>query len=78
MRLARMHDLAGCRLIFDDEETLHSYRTKIHNLKVKHVLKKRSMATITSIKQNIMDIEAFMMSIFMFPYCHSWRTGVAF
>jgi len=39
MRLARMHDLAGCRLIFDDEESLHRYRAKIHKSRFKHKMK---------------------------------------
>ena len=30
MKLSRMQDIAGCRLIFRDLEQLHSYRNKLH------------------------------------------------
>lgn len=34
--LASMHDLAGCRLIFDTIKDLNSYRKKIHKSRFKH------------------------------------------
>ncbi len=41
MVFTRMHDIAGCRLIFKNEEDLHSYRNELHNAKkLSHKLKK--------------------------------------
>ncbi len=31
MKFARMHDIAGCRLIFKDMDALNEYRKKLHN-----------------------------------------------
>lgn len=39
MNLARMHDIAGCRLIFDSESELREFRSKIHRSRFKHKLK---------------------------------------
>jgi putative GTP pyrophosphokinase len=39
MQLARMDDVAGCRLIFSNIEALHEFRDKLHKAKLKHVLK---------------------------------------
>lgn len=39
MELARMDDVAGCRLIFNSIEELHEFRDKVHRAKFKHVLK---------------------------------------
>ena len=40
MNLARMHDIAGCRLIFKSEEELLNYRQSLHSAKqIKHILK---------------------------------------
>lgn len=40
MKLARMHDIAGCRLIFKNEADLIQYRKSLHSAKqIKHVLK---------------------------------------
>lgn len=36
MKLARMDDVAGCRLIFDDVSTLHQFRDKFLRAKFKH------------------------------------------
>jgi putative GTP pyrophosphokinase len=36
MQLARMHDIAGCRLIFKDIESLNSFREELHKSKFKH------------------------------------------
>ena len=40
MELARMHDIAGCRLIFPDIETMKEYRGKLHSSWMKHVRRK--------------------------------------
>jgi putative GTP pyrophosphokinase len=39
MQLARMDDVAGCRLIFPNIDALHEFRDKLHKAKFKHVLK---------------------------------------
>lgn len=39
MQLARMDDVAGCRLIFPNPKALHEFRTKVHHAKFKHILK---------------------------------------
>jgi putative GTP pyrophosphokinase len=39
MELARMDDIAGCRLIFPDIKSLHTFRDKVHQARFKHVLK---------------------------------------
>ena len=39
MQLSRMDDVAGCRLIFTNEQALHDFRSKVHQAKFKHVLK---------------------------------------
>jgi len=39
MELARMDDVAGCRLIFPTIEALHEFREKVHRAKFKHILK---------------------------------------
>jgi putative GTP pyrophosphokinase len=39
MQLARMDDVAGCRLIFSDVKTLHEFRSSLHKAKFKHILK---------------------------------------
>ncbi len=36
MELARMDDIAGCRLIFDSVEKLHEFRKSLHSAKFKH------------------------------------------
>jgi putative GTP pyrophosphokinase len=36
MQLARMDDVAGCRLIFPDLESLYDFRTKFHKARFKH------------------------------------------
>lgn len=36
MRLARMDDIAGCRLIFDDIAQLYEFRDRFHKAKFKH------------------------------------------
>jgi ppGpp synthetase/RelA/SpoT-type nucleotidyltranferase len=36
MQLARMDDVAGCRLIFEDLADLHAFREKFHKAKFKH------------------------------------------
>jgi len=38
MKLARMHDIAGFRLIFDDEAELVSFRTDFHTSRMRHKL----------------------------------------
>lgn len=40
MRLSRMQDIAGCRLIFRSIEELHEYRRGIHTARMKHIRKK--------------------------------------
>jgi putative GTP pyrophosphokinase len=42
MRLARMDDVAGCRLIFPTQEELTAFRTKMHKARFNHVLKNNS------------------------------------
>jgi putative GTP pyrophosphokinase len=42
MQLARMDDIAGCRLIFPDMESLHNFRKHMYRAKFKHVLKNKS------------------------------------
>lgn len=37
MSLSRMHDIAGCRLIFDNIESLRRFRFGVHSSKAKHV-----------------------------------------
>lgn len=39
MQLARMDDVAGCRLIFPSIKALHEFRTKVHHAKFKHIRK---------------------------------------
>jgi putative GTP pyrophosphokinase len=39
MQLARMDDVAGCRLIFPSIEALHEFRNKVHQAQFKHILK---------------------------------------
>ena len=39
MELARMDDIAGCRVIFPTVESLHDYRNKVHKAKFKHLLR---------------------------------------
>jgi putative GTP pyrophosphokinase len=39
MQLARMDDVAGCRLIFPNVEALHEFRNKVHRARFRHVLK---------------------------------------
>lgn len=39
MSLARMHDIAGCRLIFDSIKTLKSFRDDFHKAKFSHIRK---------------------------------------
>jgi ppGpp synthetase/RelA/SpoT-type nucleotidyltranferase len=39
MELARMDDVAGCRLIFPSIAAMHSFRDKVHRAKFKHILK---------------------------------------
>ncbi len=36
MALAKMHDIAGCRLIFKDIKSLHKYRDSLHKARFKH------------------------------------------
>jgi len=37
MSLSRMHDIAGCRLIFDDIESLRRFREGVQSSKAKHI-----------------------------------------
>ena len=39
MQLARMDDVAGCRLIFPDIEGLHKFRDEVHRARFNHILK---------------------------------------
>lgn len=39
MQLARMDDVAGCRLIFEDIESLNKFRTDFHNARFQHKMK---------------------------------------
>lgn len=39
MMLSRMDDIAGCRLIFDDNASLNRFRSQMHNNHFKHVLR---------------------------------------
>jgi ppGpp synthetase/RelA/SpoT-type nucleotidyltranferase len=39
MELARMDDVAGCRLIFDNVEKLYDFRKNIHNARFKHKIR---------------------------------------
>jgi ppGpp synthetase/RelA/SpoT-type nucleotidyltranferase len=39
MQLARMDDVAGCRLIFPSIEALHGFRSKLHQAKFNHIRK---------------------------------------
>ncbi|MDE1883323.1 MAG: RelA/SpoT domain-containing protein [Rhodospirillales bacterium] len=41
MELARMDDIAGCRLIFNNLEDLHSFRADVHKAKFRHKLRNR-------------------------------------
>jgi hypothetical protein len=38
MKLSRMHDIAGCRIIFDDVDTLREFRKYFHKTRAKHDL----------------------------------------
>jgi putative GTP pyrophosphokinase len=40
MQLARMHDIAGCRLIFDNISDLNEFRLDVHNARMKHERRK--------------------------------------
>lgn len=42
MQLARMDDVAGCRLIFPSIKMLNEFRTKVHHAKFKHIRKNES------------------------------------
>jgi putative GTP pyrophosphokinase len=42
MQLARMDDIAGCRLIFSDMESLYNFRKHMYRAKFNHVLKNKS------------------------------------
>ena len=39
MELSRMDDVAGCRLIFPDLETLHAFRSDFHEARFHHKLR---------------------------------------
>lgn len=39
MEFTRMHDIAGCRLVFNKETDMRNYINKLHNSNFKHVLK---------------------------------------
>lgn len=39
MQVARMHDIAGCRVIFENVDDLFEYRKRIHRARFKHKLK---------------------------------------
>lgn len=39
MKLARMHDIAGCRVIFDNLNDLEVYRSEMHKARFKHIRK---------------------------------------
>ncbi len=39
MKLSRMDDVAGCRVIFPNVESLHKFRDNVHRARFKHVLK---------------------------------------
>jgi putative GTP pyrophosphokinase len=39
MELARMDDIAGCRLIFDDIEKLYEFRKRLHGARFRHKVK---------------------------------------
>ena len=39
MSLARMHDIAGCRVIFDSIDQLEEYRDKMHKARFRHIRK---------------------------------------
>jgi ppGpp synthetase/RelA/SpoT-type nucleotidyltranferase len=39
MQLARMDDVAGCRLIFETLDELYSFRTKLHKARFRHIRK---------------------------------------
>ncbi len=39
MKLARMHDVAGCRLIFKSEEAINNFRRVFHESRFHHVLR---------------------------------------
>lgn len=41
MELSRMDDIAGCRLIFEDVESLYKFREKFHKAKFKHKRKNK-------------------------------------
>lgn len=43
MQLARMDDVAGCRLIFPNIDALHEFRNKVHKAKFKHRLKNEKL-----------------------------------
>ena len=40
MKLARMHDIAGCRLIFKNIDDINVFRNELHKAKFNHFLKK--------------------------------------
>ncbi|MEL6197828.1 MAG: RelA/SpoT domain-containing protein [Pseudomonadota bacterium] len=42
MQLSTMHDIAGCRLVFDTELDLLSYREKMHEARFNHVLRTKN------------------------------------
>ncbi len=41
MQLARMDDVVGCRLIFENEEDLHTFRNAFHDAHFKHKLRNK-------------------------------------
>ncbi|HEY9687917.1 MAG TPA: RelA/SpoT domain-containing protein, partial [Coleofasciculaceae cyanobacterium] len=40
MQLSRMHDIAGCRLIFKDIKELYAYRDSLHAARMEHIRRK--------------------------------------
>lgn len=45
MNLARMDDVAGCRLIFRNIEELYNFRDQIHDARFNHILKNEKIST---------------------------------
>lgn len=62
MQLARMDDVAGCRLIFPSIEALHAFRDSLHKARFNHVLKNEINTIILNIRRSV-DIEEY--TIFM-------------
>ena len=65
MQLARMDDVAGCRLIFRNEKELRRFRTSLHRARFNHKLRHSPEKYDYIENPKTQDIAAFTMSTSM-------------